>query len=81
MGTLRDFRLEDLCCQSALQKLGHRQSQHVVETLLILLENAESDHAVDEGLAYRLPPTSYLQRVFWGHSQAESAVLLLPSLS
>jgi LPS O-antigen subunit length determinant protein (WzzB/FepE family) len=50
---LRVLALEDDSLQSALQQLGGRQLQHVIELLLLLSEEAEAHHASKQGVTLK----------------------------
>ena len=38
--------------ESTLQELGRRQSEHIIELALVVLQETESHHSADEGLTY-----------------------------
>ena len=39
--------------KTSLHELGNGKTEHVIELAFSLLEEAKSDHASDDGLAYR----------------------------
>merc|ERR1719340_361216 len=39
--------------ESTLQELGRRQSEHIIELALVVLQETESHHSADEGLTFK----------------------------
>ena len=47
-----EVALLDEGLEAAFQELGGRQTEHIIELALVVLQETESDHAADQGLTY-----------------------------